>query len=312
MDAMHHFDITLLQALIAVADAGSLTAAAPRLCRSQSAVSEQIRKLEEDCGARLFHRSKKGVSPTPAGQRLLGHARQLVAQHERVYQEMRGIQLAGDLRLAITDYFRPTVIAHLLRQIRMRYPHLRLHVSIRKSEIIESGHVDTDFDIGLSMRILDSHAAPMPQTSKAKRLHVLREPLAWIAEPSWVHEGGKPLPLVVLPETCALQQFIVRTLHANRMPYFIAHSASGVLGLQLALAAGLGISCLNASAIPAGMRRMVPSADCPLPDLPDVEFSLRVPQEKADALVEGTLSVLRAAFAGDASSTTAQTSPNWT
>lgn len=312
MDAMHHFDIALLQALIAVADAGSLTAAAPRLCRSQSAVSEQIRKLEEDCGARLFHRSKKGVSPTPAGQRLLGHARQLVAQHERVYQEMRGIQLAGDLRLAITDYFRPTVIAQLLRQVRMRYPHLRLHVSIRKSEIIESGQADTDFDIGLSMRILDSHAARMPQTSKAKRLHVLREPLAWIAEPSWVQERGAPLPLVVLPDTCALQQFIVRTLHANRMPYFIAHSASGVLGLQLALAAGLGISCLNASAIPAGMRRMDPSADCPLPDLPDVEFSLRLPQEKADALVEGTLSVLRAAFAGDASSTTAQTSPNWT
>jgi transcriptional regulator, LysR family len=104
----------------------------------------------------------------------------------------------------------------------------------------------------------------------------------------------------------------VRTLHANRMPYFIAHSASGVLGLQLALAAGLGISCLNASAIPAGMRRMDPSADCPLPDFARCRVQLVRAPEKADALVEGTLSVLRAAFAGDASSTTAQTSPNWT
>jgi transcriptional regulator, LysR family len=128
MDAMHHFDIALLQALIAVADAGSLTAAAPRLCRSQSAVSEQIRKLEEDCGARLFHRGKKGVSLTPAGQRLLGHARQLVAQHERFTRRcgVSSWQATCVWRSPTTSA--PQSLHSCCARFACDIPHLRLHV----------------------------------------------------------------------------------------------------------------------------------------------------------------------------------------
>lgn len=276
---MRRFETDLLQTLVTVADAGSLSAAAPILCRSQSAVSEQLRKLEEFCGLRLFSRGKTGATLTPAGERLLVHARKLLALNDVAYQDMQGELLAGDLRLAITDYFRPSSIAGILKRVRIQYPRLRLHVSIRKSALIEQDSANGEFDIGLSMRILDDPA----KSRNDNRIKLRREPLSWVADASFAVERADSLPLVVLPATCSLQRFITRVLETHAVPYEIAHSASGIGGLQLALSAGLGISCLNASAIPPGMRRF--QDELGLPPLPDVEFGLLPPQSGEPPLV---------------------------
>ena len=122
MDKMaRHFDLDLLNTLLVIAETGSLSAAAPQLCRSQSAVSEQVRKLEEMCGLPLLVRGKTGASLTPAGDRLADHARELLARSDAAYRDMQGVQLAGDLRLAITDYFRPRALPSILRRVRDRF-----------------------------------------------------------------------------------------------------------------------------------------------------------------------------------------------
>jgi len=265
---LRRFDPDLLQTLVTIADTGSLSAAAPLLCRSQSAVSEHVRKLEEICGLRLFERGKTGASLTPAGERLLVHARKLLAMNDMAYQDMQGALLAGDLRLAITDYFRPASIPRILKRLSTQYPRLRLHVSVRKSALIEQDAGAGDFDIGLSMRILDGRAGEPADG----RIRLCREPLSWVAESSFTFDGDSRLPLIVLPATCSLQRFVIKVLDSHDLAYDIAHSASGVGGLQLALAAGLGVSCLNESAIPSGMARV--GEPFKLPPLPDVEFSL--------------------------------------
>lgn len=269
---MRRFDLDLLNTLVTIAEAGSLSAAAPRLCRSQSAVSEQVRKLEEMCGVPLLRRGKSGASLTPAGERLTGHARQLLALSDTAYRDMRGTALAGDLRLAITDYFRPGALPEILRRVRDQFPHLHLHVSIRKSAVIEEDATSGTFDIGLSMRILEGRA----QDGVADgRIRVRREPMVWIADRSFTMPESGVLPLVVLPDTCSLQRFIVRTLDRHDVPYAIMHSASGVGGLHLALAAGLGVTCLNASAVPE--TAIIFSGVPTLPALPEAEFSLVPP-----------------------------------
>lgn len=280
---MRRLDLDLLHTFVAVADAGSLSAAAPRVFRSQSAVSEQIRKLEEACGLALLSRAKKGVSLTPAGERLIVHARKLLALSDFAFQDMQGALLAGDLRLAITDYFRPTAIAGILGRLRAQYPRLRVHVSIRKSALIEQDAADGDFDIGLSMRILDPRAETSGDGRADGRIKLRREPLSWIAGAAYAHDGGAPLPLIVLPATCSLQRFVVRALDEAGIAYDVAHSASGVSGLQLALTAGLGVSCLNASAVPADARPFDDGLG--LPDLPEVEFSLLGPRAGEPRLV---------------------------
>ncbi|MGN8115339.1 LysR family transcriptional regulator [Labrys sp. 22185] len=273
---MRPFDLDLLQTLVAIAETGSLSAAAPRVHRSQSAVSEQMRKLEQHCGVTLLVRGKLGASLTSAGERLVVHARRLLALSEEAFRDVLGMPLAGDLRLAITDYFRPATITLLLKHLRERYPQLKLHVATRQSLMIENRR---DFDIGLSMRLLDDDSA----SDEDGRIRLGREPLSWIASPALALDAARRLPLVVLPEACSLQRLIIRTLNQSDIDYEIAHSAAGVAGLHLALAAGLGLACLNRSAIPAGMATL--DGDFGLPAMPDIEFSILPPQAGESALV---------------------------
>lgn len=273
---MRRYDLELLHTLATVAETGSLSAASLRLSRSQSAVSEQIRKLEESCGQTLFLRGKKGSTLTPVGQRLLGHARSMLSLNDAVYLDMQGISLTGELRLAITDYFEPAGLATILKRLHDQYPALRLHVSVRKSVEIEQSTSKDEFDIGLSMRIVGE---PIISERKSDSPHqcipIRREPLAWVASPSFAIRDLEPLPLIALPETCSLQRYMLARLKESGVAHYIAHSASGVLGLQSALSAGLGVTCLNASAMPTNVTTFSPRKGMPI--LPEVEFNLIVP-----------------------------------
>lgn len=264
---MSGFDLDQLRTLVAVLDAGSLTAAAPKVFLSQSSVSEQMRKLEDKAGQPLLVRGKTGVRATPAGQRLLAHARTILALSDEAYRDLRGVALRGELRLCITDYFRPGDVARLLRRLNEQYPQVRLHVTIMKSGEIEAAYERGEIDVGISMVIQERGAA----RGRADGALLRREPLLWMAAEGATPPLDEPLPLLALPETCALRQYVERLLSRRSLPYVVSHEASGVAGLQLAVAAGLGVACLNESALGAGMARLQAPG---LPALPSVEFRL--------------------------------------
>lgn len=274
---MHAFDIEQLKTLVTVVDAGSLTAAAPRVFLSQSAVSEQMRKLEERVGQPLLTRSKAGVLPTAAGHRLIAHARRILALSDEAFRDLRGETLQGELRLAVTDYFRPADLARLLGRLGESYPQLRLHVSVLKSGAIEAGYARGDFDVGLSMRIA---GAASGAKKDARTTALRREALAWMGSTGMRLARGEPLRLLVLPDTCSLHQFTVKLLRRRGVAYTLAHVASGVAGLQSALAAGLGVACLNESALCEGVARLAPPHG--LPALPRVGFHL-LPVRRGEA-----------------------------
>ncbi|MDP9911203.1 DNA-binding transcriptional LysR family regulator [Variovorax boronicumulans] len=262
---MQGFDLEQLRTLVAVADAGSLTAAAPRVYLSQSSVSEQIRKLEERAGQSLLTRSKAGVAPTEAGLRLLGHARRILALSDEAFRDLRGETLQGELRLAVTDYFRPGDLTRLLGRLGERYPQVRLHVTILKSDALRTAYAHGDFDVGLAMNIAGANTAAAGSGAVLRR-----ESLAWLGATGLRLVRGEPVRLLALPDTCSLHQFTVSLLRRRRVPYVLAHVASGVAGLQSALAAGLGVACLNESAIGEGIARLATPHG--LPALPRVAF----------------------------------------
>lgn len=261
---MQGFDLEQLRTLAAVVDVGSLTAAAPRVFLSQSSVSEQIRKLEERAGQSLLTRSKAGVSPTEAGVRLLGYARRILALSDEAFRDLHGETLQGELRLAVTDYFRPGDLTRLLGRLGESYPQVRLHVSIMKSDDLRAAYARGDFDVGVAMNIAGVSAA-QPRASVIRR-----ESLVWLGAAGMRLVRGEPVRLLALPDTCSLHQFTVALLRRRRVPYALAHVASGVAGLQSALAAGLGVACLNESAISDGVARLATPHG--LPALPRVAF----------------------------------------
>ncbi|MCP3714398.1 LysR family transcriptional regulator [Paraburkholderia sp. CNPSo 3281] len=263
------FDLAQLRTFIAVTEAGSVSAGAQRVFLSQSSVSEQLKKLEERVGQPLFVRSKQGMTATPAGAKLLDHARRIVALCDAAFDDMLGRTLDGEVRIAITDYYRPHDVAEIIRRFANQHPRLRLHVTVLPSAVIDSSADENAYDIGLSLRLMEEGRGTHKSTS------IRREKLVWVGATQTLRERPAltpPWPLVLLPATCQLQRRVVRLLDEARMPYLISHSASGVAGLQLALKAGLGISCLNESAIGEGL--MPCPASFGLPALPAAEFHL--------------------------------------
>ena len=269
---MRILNLEQLRTLVAVAEAGSLTAAAPQVFLSQSAVSEQLRKLEQQVGQTLLLRSKAGVQPTVAGVRLLDYARRMLALGEEACLALHGVALAGTLRLGVTDYFRPAELAVLLARVQAQYPGVRLQVAVDKSGVVEAAYARGEFDVGVTMRLPGSTAR-----AAGRALPLRREPLQWMAAPHWKREPGVPLPLLALPSTCALHQFTAALLEKRRIAFTVALAASGVAGLQSALAAGLGVACLNASALCEGVQALRPGAG--LPALPQACFVVLPPRE---------------------------------
>lgn len=265
---MHGFDIEQLKTLVAAVDAGSLTAAVPLRYRSQSALSEQLHKLEQAAGAQLLVRSKQGVRPTAAGQRLIDHARKILALSEAAWRDMNNVPLEGEVHIGISDYVRPSHLATLLARIAEQYPGLRMRTQIDKSDVIADAHRSGALDLAIILRTTGS------PSSSSEDAQVLRtEPLMWVAARS------KPLPLkdrvielALLPETCSLHRLACSVLDAHGIPHAVAHMASGVAGLQAAVAAGLGVACLNASAVIEA--DMVEVTGLNLPALPTIEIVL--------------------------------------
>lgn len=279
---MAHLELAQLRTLITVVEAGSLTAAAPQLFLSQSAVSEQIKKLEDCVGQPLLLRSKTGVLPTEAGSRLLGHARALVGLADHALRDLRGLALQGGLKLAITDYFKPDALARMLKALAARHPAVRLEVSVLRSAEVEAAYAQGQCDLGMVMAL-----PPFKQ-----RLQTLgpEEPLVWARARQWTPEPGQPLPLLALPETCALRQYAESRLRQQGLDYVVAHQASGVAGLQSAIAAGLGVACINATALTDTMQPVLPEAG--LPRLTRVQFGLLPARGPESALVQQVRALL--------------------
>ncbi|MCC8392020.1 LysR family transcriptional regulator [Paraburkholderia sp. MMS20-SJTR3] len=291
------FDFAQLRTFVAVADSGSVSAGAERVFLSQSSVSEQLKKLEERAGQPLFVRGRQGVSTTPAGARLLEHARRILAMNEAAFDDLQGRALDGELRIAITDYYRPHDIARILKTFSEQHPRLKLHVTVLPSTVIDSGAQDhASFDIGLSARLVSGPgAARAAAGSRAASTAVRREKLLWASAADADSRPAAPYQLVLLPTTCQLQRFVVRLLDEHKVAYVVSHSASGVAGLQLALKAGLGISCLNESSLGGGV--VACGANIGLPALPALEFHLLPARAGESELVGNAREALRRLFA---------------
>ncbi len=293
---MRPFHLEQLRTFVAVCEVGSLAAGAPQVCLSQSAVSEQLRKLEQHAGQALLVRSKAGVAPTAAGMRLLAHARHLLALSEAAWLDLRGAALEGTLRLGVTDYFRPAELAGLLARAQARHPGVQLRVTVRKSGEIEAGYAQGEFDVGLTMRLPAAAGAAAGRRSAGTPLR--REPLLWMGATQSLGAPpapGAPVRLLALPDTCSLHRFAVALLQRRRMPFVIALQASGVAGLQSALAAGLGVACLNASSLCEGVQ-VLPAA-WKLPALPQARFLVLPPREGESGFVQQARQRLVADFA---------------
>jgi DNA-binding transcriptional LysR family regulator len=270
MMAFPDIDIDLLRAFVAVAETGSMTSGAGVVGRTQSAVSQKILRLESLVGRRLFERSSRSLSLTLDGERLLAAARRMIAFNDETMRQFATPAVAGTLRLGITDDFIPQHLPRLLARFARAYPDLRLGLTTAMSCDLLASLERGDLDIALAKR----------DGAMQRGRMIWREPLEWIAAEDLEIAPDQPAPLVLLPPPCTYRGLALETLRSIGRDSVIACTASSLMGVQAAVAGGLGVSVLGRSFMQPGLRIL--SAGDGWPPLPMTEIVL-LGEERAQA-----------------------------
>lgn len=253
----------LLRTFVTAAEAGSFTAAARRLGRAQSGVSQQVQRLEQLLGAMLFERGRR-IRLTEHGEVLLSYARPILRLAGDAARRLRGASVDGTVRLGVNEHAIDALPPRLGRFARA-HPNVRLEVEVGSStallERLREGR--------LELAIANLHGGP---DAAANATVLVEEPLVWAGHPDLAPLEEPVLPLVVFSPTCRLRLTAIERLDARERKWRVAVTSSSLSGVRAAAAAGLGVAVLLESTLGPDLRRL--GAADGLPDLPAARIAL--------------------------------------
>ena len=233
-------DLELLRSFVSVVDSGGFTRAGERVHRTQSTVSQQIKRLEEDVGQPLLHRNGKDVTPTEAGERLLSYARRLLALAEEARDVLARPDHGGAVRLGVPEDFAAYRLAKLLAAFSRSHPNLRLDVRTDQSLYLKRELERGELDLALLKR---DAAEKGGIASWPERVH-------WVTSKSHpCHLGSGSVPLIGFPGGCLYRTRAIHALESAGRAWHMAYTSSSLVGIQAAVAAGMGLSILSEMAI---------------------------------------------------------------
>lgn len=280
----YRLDSDLLRVFVAVADCGSVSGAAPRLARTQSAISVQVRKLEALAGRALFVRQARGVALTPAGEVLLGRARRVLAALEEAEVAFTADPLAGSVRIGIPEEYGAPVLPGVLARFAGSHPDVEVTVACESSAALERRCGDGGLD--LAVLVIDRGRL----TSEL----LAYDPTVWVTSTRHEAHLGDPLPVAMYEPECWWRDWALRTLDDRGRRYRIAYASHSVAGVQGAVASGLAVGVLARSTMPPHTRTLGEPEG--YTELPGSAIVLRRPERASSPAVDGMAEAIRAAF----------------
>jgi DNA-binding transcriptional LysR family regulator len=254
-----NLEIDLLRSFAAVADTGSFTAGAELVARTQSAVSVQVKRLEEIVGRRVFERTSRSLALTPEGETLLGYARRILELNDESVRRIASPPVAGDIRLGITEYFVPNELPTLLARFAAAHPGVHLEVRMGLSRDLRGELARKEHD-----------AVIVRLTPRERAQAIWSEPQVWVAHEAFELAPGAVLPLALLRAPCVLRQHALESMKRLKRPCKVAFSGSSMVSVLAAVSAGIGISIVPRSSVAANMRVLPNGRNYPDPGRLDV------------------------------------------
>jgi DNA-binding transcriptional LysR family regulator len=240
-------DLELLRSFVSVVEAGGFTRAGERVHRTQSTVSQQIKRLEDDIGQPLLHRSGKDVTPTEAGEKLLSYARRLLSLAEEARDVVARPAQEGAVRLGIPEDFAAYRLAKLLATFSREHPTLRLDIRADQSLYLKRDLDRGELDLALFKRAAGEKGG----------IAVWPERVHWVTSKHHPRElGDCSVPLIGFPAGCLYRQRAIHALETAGRSWHMAYTSSSLAGIQAAVAAGMGLSILSEMAIQADHRML--------------------------------------------------------
>lgn len=262
-----NLDMDVLRTFVTGFELGSFARAAERLGRSQSAVSTQLRKLEEQVGQPLVQKAGRGLALTAAGESMLGYAKRLLDLNDEAVDTLRGTELEGWARLGLAQDFAESWLPAVLRRFARAYPRVRIEVQVGLGAQLIETTLKGDLDIALVWG--EGGDAPYAQ-------RVAELPIHWVGQPDWPGLAGlcrEPIPFAAFAPPCTFRSAAVAALDGRGLPWRLVFTSPSLSGLWAAAEGGLGITARTAVGLPKTLSLLDPAATG-LPALPNAPLTL--------------------------------------
>ena len=274
-----NLDMDVLRSFVTGFELGSFARAADRLGRSQSAISTQLRKLEEQAGHPLVRKAGRGLVLTAAGESLMSYARRILDLNDAAVDALRGPEIEGWVRLGLPEDFAETLLPAVLGRFSRAHPKVRIEVRAERSAQLLDRTVRGELDLAVAWG--DAAASPHAQPLGAL-------PAAWIGRPDWPRllpaPNGEPLPLVAFEAPCLFRAAGVAALDRVGAGWRLGFTSPSLAGLWAAVEAGLGVTIRTAVGMPRTLA-VLDAATSGLPPLPLVPLAIhRAEAEPPDAV----------------------------
>ncbi|AJE14807.1 LysR substrate-binding domain-containing protein [Stutzerimonas balearica] len=235
-------DTELLRSFVAIADHGGFTRAAEAVNRTQSAVSMQMKRLEEDVLQRpLFERSGRQVTLTAEGQVLLGYARRILKLHGEVITTLRQPHMVGAVRIGTPDDYVMRFLPGILARFAQAYPLVQVEVHCEPSGQL-LGRKDLDLTI----------VTREPGTEIGQLLR--QERFVWAEAAGFDLHQQRPIPLAMFNSGCFCRAWVCNALEAAEIDYRIAYTSPSLSAIMALVGAGLAVTAQLQSLIPTDLR----------------------------------------------------------
>lgn len=259
-----NIDTITLYSFIALADTGSFTRAAERVGRTQSAISQQIAKLENLLNKPLIIRGKE-IQLTHDGEVFLSYARNIYGLHREAIDYFKQPELTGELRFGLPEDFANMILSDVLVEFSRLHPRVILNVECDLTRNLVEKFNQGLFDIIL---VKTNH-----HQEQSVAHDVWSESVQWIGKKellSHFHQGDI-LPLVLSPEPCVYRENITKALDMAGIKWRAVYNSHSYAGKMAAVRAGLGITAIQRTLIPSDLDRLDFSF---LPSLEDIHVCL--------------------------------------
>lgn len=277
-----NFDMDALRTLLAGIDLGNFARAANEVGRSQSAVSMQMKKLEQQAGVPLFVRKGRGLVPTEAGETFVQHARQIIAMNDDAARSIGAPVAPETLRLGLPQDFFDDVMPITVRTLSKAQPQSHLMVRAGNNHTIYG-----DIEAGR----LDGAIAFFPMNSGAKGTLLCKLPVRWIASRDLeLAKHTTQLPLVLFNHPCIFRQAAIASLDRSNTLWRAALTTPSLAAVWAALRSGFGIGVRIEHALPDDIVDV--GKKFKLPKLPSVELRL-LQAEPASELSDEMMATLK-------------------
>lgn len=273
---MGNIPTDLMRSFILAIESGSFTRAAEMVGRTQSAVSIQIKRLEEVVGVRLLERDARNLNVTEQGRTFAQYARRILALNDEVLALMHSPEVSGRVRLGAPSEYTDSLLPQLLGRFAQAHPNVMLEVTSDLSKNLLARQQNGEFDLVIALHDIGEIGGGTPIHS---------EPLIWFSSADHFRHSQIPLPLVLAPSPCVYRQRILQKLNNGAKPCRVAYLSSSYSAILAGVRAGLGVTAMAQSTVPDDVQLLGP--DDGLASLGHLEVRLhRLPAAQSKDVID--------------------------